>query len=241
MASGRFTLIDIPTKEPRKCWSLNPWKTRMLLHYKSIDYETEWVEYPHLQARLEPFVAPNASGHKFSSPALKLPNGTYLMDSYVIAEAIERSHTTPSLHLGNPLQQPLLDALHKLDVVLEPVYKTRVPKVYLSEISREYFERTRFERVGTSLERFEKENPLNLVFKKLAPIFRELNDIVKKNQGPFILGEEVSYADFILGGWLLFFKGMGDDVWDGLLESSGEQKLYEGVLQALSSWTKRDN
>ncbi|VUC37989.1 unnamed protein product [Clonostachys rosea] len=241
MAPGTFILIDIPTKEPRRCWSLNPWKTRMLLNYKGIDYRTEWVEYPHLQARLEQFVAPNINGHKFSSPALELPDGTYLMDSYVIAEAIERSYPTPSVHLGNPLQQPLLDALDKLDVILEPIYKTRVPKVYLSEISKEYFHKTRSERLGMSLKQFEEENPKSLVFEKLSPVFGELNDLVRKNQGPFILGEEVSYADFILGGWLLFYKGMGDDVWNGLLESSGERKLYKDVLEALSPWIKRDN
>ncbi|PSN72789.1 hypothetical protein BS50DRAFT_568392 [Corynespora cassiicola Philippines] len=45
---SQVILYDIPSKEPKTCWSLNPWKPRLILNYKGIDYKTEWVEYPDL-------------------------------------------------------------------------------------------------------------------------------------------------------------------------------------------------
>lgn len=51
--SEQVVLYDLPSREPCKCWSLNPWKTRLLLNFKGIDYMTEWTEYPDLQPKLE--------------------------------------------------------------------------------------------------------------------------------------------------------------------------------------------
>lgn len=42
----KVTLYDLPSKDPCRTWSLNPWKTRLILNYKEIEYDTEWTEYP---------------------------------------------------------------------------------------------------------------------------------------------------------------------------------------------------
>jgi len=67
-ASDPIVLYDLPSKGRRSCWSLNPWKSkvislyeevtnstqaRMLLNYKGLHYKTEWVEYPDLKPTLE--------------------------------------------------------------------------------------------------------------------------------------------------------------------------------------------
>ncbi|KAL2159360.1 hypothetical protein VTH06DRAFT_2363 [Thermothelomyces fergusii] len=41
----QYVLFDLPSKDPCRCWSLNPWKTRMLLNFKGVDYRTEWKKF----------------------------------------------------------------------------------------------------------------------------------------------------------------------------------------------------
>lgn len=51
--SGSLVLFDLPSKDRCHCWSLNPWKTRLLFNYKGLDYTTEWVEYPDIKSTFE--------------------------------------------------------------------------------------------------------------------------------------------------------------------------------------------
>jgi hypothetical protein len=64
-------IYDIPTKETRKCWSVNIWrndialagvcfdfltneeKVRAVLNFKHLDYETVFVEYPDIAPLLK--------------------------------------------------------------------------------------------------------------------------------------------------------------------------------------------
>ena len=42
--SDEIVLYDLKNKH-NKCWSLNPWKTRLILNLKGLKYRTEWIEY----------------------------------------------------------------------------------------------------------------------------------------------------------------------------------------------------
>jgi hypothetical protein len=63
MSSDAITFFDIPTRSPQVCWSMNTWRSlsmwliynvlvltfftaRLLLNYKKLKYETEWVSLP---------------------------------------------------------------------------------------------------------------------------------------------------------------------------------------------------
>lgn len=50
---AKVTLYDLPSKNPCRTWSLNPWKTRLLLNYKEIEYDTEWIEYPDIAPKFK--------------------------------------------------------------------------------------------------------------------------------------------------------------------------------------------
>jgi glutathione S-transferase len=55
--------------------------------------------------------------------------------------------------------------------------------------------------------------------------------------GPFFLGEEVSWADFVWGGVLLFFERIGEDVLGELLTRAGEgREVHLRLLEALRGW-----
>jgi hypothetical protein len=50
--SSQTILYDLPSKQGT-AWSLNPWKTRLILNFKGIDYKTEWVEFPDVEPKMK--------------------------------------------------------------------------------------------------------------------------------------------------------------------------------------------
>ncbi|SPQ17684.1 b5c5e312-99ed-4ce0-a515-0ea22776eefb [Thermothielavioides terrestris] len=238
MSSDQIVLLDIPTKEPRTCWSLNPWKTRMLLNYKGLDYKTEWVEYPDIKGRLEPHVPPNPEGTPYTLPAVQLPDGRYTMESRAIADQIEALHPSPPAHLDSPALAKLQALVPRLQVALRPVYMPRVPRLLLAEGSAAYFRATRAALVGMELDAFEAANPEAGVWDTVEPLLREVTALLEEEGGPFFLGAQVSYADFVWGGLLLFYERLG--ALEELLRRSGNAEVHRRLLEGLQPWTKRN-
>lgn len=72
--------------------------------------------------------------------------------------------------------------------------------------------------------------------------FSKITAMLQETEGPFFMGQTVSYADFIYAGVLLFLKGLGDDVFAKLLEVSGDDgKAIKALLEAVEPWSKRDS
>ncbi|OJJ78668.1 uncharacterized protein ASPGLDRAFT_1197989 [Aspergillus glaucus CBS 516.65] len=58
-------------------------------------------------------------------------------------------------------------------------------------------------------EREKPKNSLRDMLVDLAKLF------LRDTSGPFLLGKQVSYADFIVGGWLRMMRGiLPDNEWD---------------------------
>ncbi|KXX80634.1 Maleylacetoacetate isomerase [Madurella mycetomatis] len=258
MSSGQIVLFDIPSKAPRKTWSLNPWKTRMLLSYKGLDFKTEWVmnppflhqasatrsllEYPEIRPRLEPHLPPHEDEPGYTIPTIMLPDGRYVMDSLKIAEVIEAEYPTPSVHLDSPYHTKVRDFVRDIMGRLQPVYVVHVVKRILDEPSVPYWNRTRAEYVGMPLDQYEKENPVDKCWEKAAPVMKGVTALLEENsQGPFFMGSEVSYADFAWGGFLIFIRSIGEEMLEELLKVSGNAKVHLDLLEALSPWTERDD
>ena len=63
------------------------------------------------------------------------------------------------------------------------------------------------------------------------------------SSGPFLLGKDVCYADFILVGFLQFCVVLGEgggrgDVYDKIV---GHDKAFGQVYDACAKWTERDS
>ncbi|KAK4151060.1 hypothetical protein C8A00DRAFT_17488 [Chaetomidium leptoderma] len=245
MSSGEIVLFDIPTREPRRCWSLNPWKTRLVLNYKGLDYRTEWVEYPDIKARLEKHVPPNKEDTPFTIPTILLPSGSYIMDSRAIAEHLEAAHpSTPSLHLTSPILPRLEAIMPRLLPALAPMYLMLVPARLLSDASVAYWRVSRAEMVGMPLEEFEKVRSPQACWDEVAPVLREVTALLKEENGsggagPFFLGEEVSYADFVWAGFLLMCRCIGEEELEEVVKRSGDAEAHRALLKGLEPWTKR--
>ncbi|CAN8096335.1 unnamed protein product [Discula destructiva] len=233
----KIILFDLASKDG-KTWSYNPWKTRFVLNFKRLDYETEWLEYPDLKTRLQPHI----SAATYTSPTIRHADGRYIMDSAIIAAVIEKDHPSPSLHLDSPYLEHLNEILTpQIMPVLRGNYTPLVPKRLLNEPSVGYFTREREKRVGMTLDLLEKTEGGDLGFARAEPLLHQVTGWLKENEGPFFMGATISYADFVWAGFLIFFRRIGDDKFGHLLEKTGDPSLHLGLLAALEPWSKRDN
>ncbi|KAL2192620.1 hypothetical protein P885DRAFT_64735 [Corynascus similis CBS 632.67] len=241
--SEQIVLFDLPSKEPRRCWSLNPWKTRLLLNYKGLDYRTEWVEYPDIKSTLEPHLPPRSDWPAYTIPAVRLADGTYVMDSLEIARAIEAAHPSPPLHLDSPALARLIGPegiASRTISQLARVLLTRVPTRILTDASVPYWVETRSQMVGMPLAEFQAQvTDWEPVWAAAEPVLHEATALLNETRedGPFFLGKEASYADFVWGGLLIFYDRMGE--LDELLARTGDAEAHKALLKALEPWTER--
>lgn len=60
---------------------------------------------------------------------------------------------------------------------------------------------------------------------------------LRDTSGPFLLGKQVSYADFIVGGWLRMMRGiLPDNEWEEV--TSWHEGVFERLHDALVKYAK---
>ncbi|CVK96137.1 related to glutathione-S-transferases [Fusarium mangiferae] len=240
MSEYKITFFDIPSKSPQVCWSMNTWRTRLLLNYKGLDYKTEWLEYPEIKERLSKHVSPNERGAPFTCPAVQIPDGSYIMDSYKIVDVIEEKYPEPSVHLNNPMQDRLRASMIKFMTEMVPVYVPGVAKNIIGEKSIDFFLETRLQDVGMPLYEYGEKNSPG-AFDRAEPFAREITALLNENaSGPFLLGDVVSYADFIWAGILLFFQCLGEEEYREVLRITGDGDVHIKFLDGLRPWTEKN-
>ncbi|PYH99130.1 putative glutathione S-transferase [Aspergillus ellipticus CBS 707.79] len=241
MASQQIVFFDLPTKTPCITWSPNPWKTRLLLNFKGIDYRTQWVEYPDIKPTFEKHIPPNPTGFPYSIPTVLLPDGTYIMDSREIANSIEKQYPQPSLHLDSNYLTKIESIWSRHMSIVRPLFIPQVPKRLLNEGSLDYWYTTREEMFGMSLDQLEKEQGGDKIWDETESVIREATELLKENKGPFFMGEVISYADLVWTSILLFHQRLGPDLFDELLRRSGDSQVHLNLLEAVSPYTKRND
>ncbi|KAK7193595.1 hypothetical protein DPSP01_000144 [Paraphaeosphaeria sporulosa] len=231
---------DIPSKAPAKGWSFNPWKVRMVLNMKGIDYKTEFVEYPDLAPTLKalglPPNDPNDPGYfsDYTSPAIRYSDGTFSMESWHIVHALDKQYPTPSLHLEDPIVEKVRNSS-----MLGPIVKHLMPKVpnLLSSVSSEYFYTTRESMFGKPLQQVEAE-ATEEQWEDMKVNAKEIGDLLREKGGPFFLGETVSYADVCFVTCLKFLEILDDGVFKKYLALD---EAFPIVYEASKRWLARDD
>ncbi|KAK7193656.1 hypothetical protein DPSP01_000209 [Paraphaeosphaeria sporulosa] len=239
--SSQVILYDLPSKQGTS-WSLNPWKPRMILNYKSISYTTQWVEYPDLAPTLSSLGIPPNPPHRnpvpYSSPAIKHHNSTLEMDSWVIAHTLEKLHPTPSLNIDDPVNAQVRDLVTALSNPIRPFVIPKVPAI-LNPRSASYFLETREVRFGKPLSRVLAEDATEKCWEEADEAAAEIGKLLRKDaSGPFFLGARVSYADFIFVAYLKFLETVDREVFERVV---GLDEGFKGVYEACKEWLKRDN
>lgn len=158
------------------------------------------------------------------------------MESWKIARALEPVYQDPPLYLDSPILPRMETILGKLVTSLRPAFVPLVPKIFLNPASQAYFIPSREKHVGMSLDEYAKGTDQGI--EDASPHVKELAGLLSENQqGPFFLGKEVSYADFVVVAWLrmLVRLGIQDKIW--ALDGGKELKdLYD----ACAKWLERD-
>ncbi|KAI0003459.1 putative glutathione S-transferase [Xylariaceae sp. FL0662B] len=240
MSNQEIVFFDLPSKPPCKGWSLNPWKTRFTLNFKGLDYKTEWVEYPDLKPKFKDHFPPDKG--TYTIPTVILPDGTWVMDSLEIAKILEKQHPEPSLHLDSSYVEKIASIVPEVVTPLRPVYIPLVPFRILNEASLAYWYETREKLAGMPLDKYSKELGGDAAWKRAQPHIEKVTALLKENSdGPFFLGKTVSWVDFVWAGLLIFFRRIGEELFEKLLEHSGDRDVHLKLLEAVKPWSERDD
>lgn len=175
----------------------------------------------------------------YSIPAIKYEDGSYQMDSWPIAHELEKRYPSPALNLEDPVNVKIRDQISR---ILGPVFLQLLPTIpsFLPERSQEYFYRTREADFGKSLSEVHKEALAKAEenWKKVEAPLKEVADLLQKHDGPFFLGETVSYADFIFVSALYFVRRIDEQLFQKIVSFDPTiLKIYE----ASQKWFVKDN
>ncbi|KGO47787.1 Glutathione S-transferase, N-terminal [Penicillium expansum] len=237
MASSQYILYDIPSgKAPCVTWSPNPWKTRLLFNFKGLDYRTQWVEYPDIKSTLETHVTANTGNPAYSIPTIACPDGKYIVDSRKIADYIERQTPLPSLHLDSIYLEKVERIWSEYMKATKPIFIPLVPKRILNAESLDYWYTTRSAMVGMPLDQLEREKGGVRAWNEAGPALCEVTALLKENEGPFFMGNTISYADLVWVSILLFNRKLGSDFFQEAMERTGDSQVHLNLMKAVQPW-----
>lgn len=172
-----------------------------------------------------------------------LPDGTFITDSRIIADEIEKRHPSPPVHLDSPILPKLEQIISQLMPTLSGVYIPLVPLRLLNEASQSYWYSTREARFGMPLDQLAREQGGQQAWDNAKPYIDQVSAMLNEDKsGPYFMGQEVSYADFVWGGFLIFAQRIGMDVWKGVLRTAGpDSDSHSKLLLALDRWSARSD
>jgi len=160
------------------------------------------------------------------------------MDSKPIAHALEAAHPSPSLRLDDPVVAEVQALVGKCLGPLVPEVLPLIPKNVLSEGSVDYFMTTRNKAFGQHLDEVHKEKGGQPCWDGAQPGLEEAAALLKKKGGPYFLGAEPCYADFIWAGFVQFVRRSKEDSFEKLI---GVDEVLRKQYEACGKWLERDD
>lgn len=216
---------------------------RLALNYKGIAYKTEWMEFPDIKPTLISYgIAPNdpASGNfEYSVPTVRLPDGTYVMESRAIATALEKLQPEPSLDLDEDCINRTQGVVGKIMGPFLPELMPKVATNLLPQRSRVFFEETREVSFGMPLSELAKSDKAGeAAWQGAQAGVEELKALLAENtSGPYIKGAQVSYADFIVVAVYQFLKRLDEADFDRFMSLD---KSFVEHYDGCKKWLERD-
>ncbi|KAH9867879.1 hypothetical protein IAQ61_007183 [Plenodomus lingam] len=237
--------FDIASGPPRRTYAPNPWKTRYALNAKQLAYKTEWVELPDVKKiRQQHNVA----------PVRKMPDGsdfytlpmihdgatdTYIGDSFDIAVYLDTQYPDHGLRLFPPASIGVhrvfnahVDALFTRHIKIASAGLPLNPET--AELTKSDFA-SRFglgsweDLVVRGEEREKILQAFEADMGEFATLYRY------DDEGPFLEGRTVSYADMVVGGWLGMLKETLPE-WGRVCEWQGGR--WKRLHEALAPWAE---
>ena len=184
---------------------------------------------------------PNEKGTEYTIPTVKLSDGTWMMDSYKIAAALDKLHPSPPLDLHSPYQAKVEQIGAKITASIVPLCYSRVPVNVLNEASVDYWYTTRRQRLGMTVQEYEEKNGGEAAYAGAEPYIKQMTELLKENEGPFFMGSQVTYADFEWVALLVFFKRVDEAIFTEVMKRTGDEAVHNLLLDACAPWLKRND
>ncbi|KAL7944093.1 hypothetical protein V8C42DRAFT_358770 [Trichoderma barbatum] len=243
MSMEQLILYDNPSRfGTGTTWSPNVWKTRLLLNFKGIDYKTEWVHGPDIAPTFQSFGLsahiPGTELADYTVPAVRLPDGSYVMESLSIAKKLEALQPTPNAYVDHPVVEEVARSRKRLLMCLAPVLVPRMPRECLSGPTIRFHEKAREKTYGMTLEMLEDRFGGRAAWTKAQPLLDDLAGILKRQDGPFCLGQTPSYADFIIVAFLEWCRCLQGGIFERIV---GNEKSYHDLYMACRPWLQRND
>lgn len=226
-------------------------ETRFVLNQKKVAYRTEWVSYPDVEALWRKLgLSPLDQNPRCTLPVISIPSKddrnppTVIADSFNIALYLDHEYpdvTIPPVVPPNSaaLQAGFVRLLSELlPVALSPLtIRTIIQR--LDERGGKYYKESRTKWYGLH----DLDEPLSTenrekYTKLLKKNLKSLRNILAANgsNGSWVMGSiGPTFADFVLGGHLLWIREMGEDVlWKEV--SAWNNGKWAAHLKALEPW-----
>lgn len=182
-------------------------------------------------------LAPNEKGMPYTIPTVKI-DGKLIMDSINIAPVLEKLQPSPPLHFDSPMTGKVQDAVNKAWGALALIALPNVPRNILNPTSKTYFEETREKRFGMPLDELEKTDKAKNAWQDAEAGLDELKTLLREESGPFFLGKEPSYSDFIAVGAMQFMKRCESSLFERFV---AYDQSFLTLYEACGKWLERDD
>ncbi|TEB33646.1 hypothetical protein FA13DRAFT_1754142 [Coprinellus micaceus] len=248
-----ITLYDLEFTLPGKTVSPFVMKTRLALNYKKLPHRTVWIKDHELQARAAELGLP-INDISDGAPRYKVPiihdssTGVSVSDSARIIAYLDKTYPdTPTLiPAGTEAAAVALDAA-VLTNIIGSVFPAIAPRIgsLMDEKSLGVFRARVVGIIGMKYEEFfERPEFERGIWEKAAVGFSVADRIFEKarlvkgdasaDEGPFLTGKDITYADISVGGALIWARrvlGDHEEPWEVLKGWNGGRwlKLYEAL------------
>ncbi|KZT03253.1 uncharacterized protein LAESUDRAFT_729286 [Laetiporus sulphureus 93-53] len=250
MAFKHFiTLYDVRSTLDPPAWSPNVWKVRFILNFKRLPYCTQFLAYPDIAGVLSSVGAPptRAEMPQYTVPAIldeaEGSSPLALSDSSHIAMHLDKTYPEPSIFPGGCHREQMryAAAIHKH--VMLPMLHMVVPSTVdiLEGRDLDYYLATREGFLGIALEDMFPPHKQQAVWDGILRGLDELAALIDSSRdhraGPWMFSpvENPSYADFVLGAMLIWFRRAGPrGCWDRICRRNDGK--WEHLLQILEPY-----
>lgn len=148
---------------------------------------------------------------RYTLPAIYDPStAVYISDSFCIAEYLERTYPeTPSIFPHNTIAFQSLYEGNIEACLLQSIIPFILPDAgdKLNPASQDYYRRSRSEDIGRPLDEIKPKGEAAVaLWGKFKEGLGKVDAWYAKNDGPFLMGDMLSWADFVTGSSLIFLR-----------------------------------
>lgn len=158
------------------------------------------------------------------------------MNSLLIAPKLEELYPEPSLHLDTSPYAEAQDTVNEIIMTLVPYWLPKIFNKVSTDEDRKWAYEVRAPEAGYPLDQWQ-HLPADSFWEASKAGFGKLAALLERTEGPFVLGEKLSFGDFVIVGMIKMFERMGGEDLEMCLREPAVWKLWD----ACGEWLVRDD